>query len=443
MSKSEFSLIEKRVSEKIEELFSENPKFVVGVSGGADSMALLFVIRELNINALVVHINYDLRGDESDKDQELVEGIAFEWGFECCSINLDSKKALHKNFQNWAREERYKIFNDLSDEIDADGVVIAHHKDDQVETIVQKLFRGSSPESWTGMGEWDGKLFRPLLAFSKKEILQYCEDKAIPYRTDQSNLKSKYARNFLRNELSDELDSRFPGWQENILKLQDFGKLNEALLDELSSRYFDSSRFKITRLDLSNTLVIKALLKKFIEQHINSVSRGLIDEAFNLIQSQTGAILELSEMITLVRERDHLIIKQDQPLIESVTILSEDLKFGIDVNGLELKVDDKPSSELYLDMNSLEFPLFLRRWNNGDKIQPLGMKGSQKVSDHLTNKKVPTSVKENSLVLTDSDSTIYAIIYSLKESPSGTISEICKATDSTKQYLLITTKKQA
>lgn len=443
MSKSESSLIEQHVSERIASCFSERPKFVIGVSGGADSMALLFVLKQLEIDVLVVHVNYGLRGDESDRDQELVEGMAFEWGFECCSVNVNSEEAKEENFQNWARKERYRVFSDLVAETGANGIAIAHHKDDQVETIVQKIFRGSSPEAWIGMADWDGEKFRPLLPFSKDEILRYCKEQAIPYRTDKSNLDSGYSRNFIRNEFSEKLNTLFPGWGENILKLQDFGRLNELAIKELLEKSVSEFGLSIEPIKSLDKTLAQAILKKYLENYVDSLSEGLIKEAFSLMTSQTGSELQLTNSISLIRDREYLTIKEKKLSFKEVQITKEMLSEGLQTNELSLSISDFKDSDLYLDKDKVRFPIVLRRWKDGDKIQPFGMKGSQKISDHLTNRKVSAANKEKSLVLSDTDGTIYAIIFDRKQTKSGTISEICKVTDTTKQYLLITPKNKA
>lgn len=443
MSKSEYSLIEQKVSEIITRHFSDRPKFVVGVSGGADSMALLYALKQLNVSAFVVHINYGLRGIESDKDQELVEGMSFEWGFECCSVRINSEEAAEENFQNWARKERYRIFLELVEEMKADGLAIAHHKDDQVETIIQKLFRGSSPEAWSGMSNWDGRIFRPLLDFRKNDILNYCKEKAIPFRTDLSNLESNYARNFLRNDLSEKLTDLFPGWQENVLRLKEFGQLNELALNELSSHYFDETALNINAVKKLDSLLAKSILKKFIEQFVRTSSKGIIQEAYHLMESQTGAKLKISESVTLINNRNQLCAKEAIPEFGEYTITKEMVVQRFNTDEICLTIGEEAISELYIDLECVQFPMILRRWKSGDRIQPLGMNGTQKISDHLTNQKVSTINRGKSLVLSDTDGTIYAIIFEGKENGLGTISEICKATDSTKHYLLITTKKQA
>lgn len=442
MNKSESDLIKTKVAETLSKYFSERPKLVVGVSGGADSMALLYTLKELSIKALVVHVNYGLRGIESDIDQELVEGMSFEWGFECCSIRIDPKESGKENFQDWARNERYRFFEELKEDINADGIAVAHHEDDQIETIIQKLFRGSSPEVWGGMSNWDGTLFRPLLEISKKDILTYCKEKSIPFRTDGSNLESVYSRNFIRNELSEKLDGHFPGWQKNVLKLREFGSLNEKALSELSAHYFNEKALNTEALSKIDRLLGQAILKKFIQQFTKAPSRGIIEEAYNLMESQIGSELQLSEFVKLVRDRYQLCAIGESSAFEEHVVSKKLILEGYQVESLYFFVSSEVKSDIYLDIEKVQFPLVIRQWKPGDRIQPLGMKGSQKISDHLTNRKVSPIDKEKTLVLCDTDSTIYAIIFNGKQTDAATISEVCKATSSTKEYLLVTTKKK-
>ena len=441
MNKSESLSIEKRVSKKLGEYFPLKPEFVIGVSGGADSMALLYTFKKLDVQACVVHINYGIRGEESDKDQELVEQMSFEWGFECCSVSLNSKEVSSGNFQNWAREERYRIFNEILKEVEADGIAVAHHKNDQIETIIQKLFRGSSPEKWKGMEIWNGDIFRPLLEFDKNTILTYCKKNAIPFRNDVSNFESKYSRNFLRNEFSDKMNELFIGWEDNILKLEEYGSLNKKMLDLLSKDYFNDEELFITPIKELDVILAQSLIKRFIDQFEIHTSKGILEQTYNLLSSQVGSELHLSDSVKLIREIESIIKKSQIDKFEEFQISEKELLNGVSTTELVLKINKSIESELYLDADKIIFPLSVRRWKAGDSIQPLGMKGTQKVSDHLTNRKVPTAIREKSLVLCDSDSTIYAIIFDGNTPDKGTISELSKASDSTKRYLSITSKK--
>jgi tRNA(Ile)-lysidine synthase len=185
-----------------------------------------------------------------------------------------------------------------------------------------------------------------------------------------------------------------------------------------------------------------SLIKRFLEQFIPVASKGIISETFSLFSAQTGSELKVSDSVILVKDRDYIVLQKKAEFTE-VIIKKEDIENVFSVQGTEFRVSEQVESELYLDVDKLSFPLTLRRWKAGDKIQPLGMTGTQKISDHLTNRKVSTANREKSLVLSDSDGTIYAIIFKGDDPSLGTISELCKATDSTKRYLSITSKKQA
>ncbi len=446
MNKSGSISLEETLSERIHQSFASSPKLLAGVSGGPDSMALLYALFKLNIEVVGVHINYGLRGKESDLDQELVEGMCFEWGFECCSVKPSSKEAGSENFQNWARNERYRIFRDLKEEFKADAIAIAHHRDDQVETILQKLFRGSGPESWQGMKVFEQDLFRPLLDLSKQDILDYCEHNAVPYRIDGSNLESKYARNFLRREFKESLEGFFPGWEDNILRLASFGSLNSKAIEHITDSIVNGSELELEGyLDLEDDLKI-SVLKKFIEKKVKdvSLSRGMLEELVGLAGSQPGTEIPISGETVLVRERGSIIIssKNSNDVTSPVKINEEQIRIGYQANLLVFSFNDQSgySTEyLTIDAGKLQFPLTLRAWQDGDRFQPLGMFGSQKISDHLANRKVRSSEKEKALILSGADGTIYALIFPLAQGNGqlGTISELVKCTADTRMLLEI------
>lgn len=446
MNKSASKPIEESVKNSLTNLAIQSPKVLLGVSGGPDSMALLYALFRQKTDTFVVHINYGLRGSESDLDQELVEGMATEWGFDCCSVRLDIDKKAG-NFQNRAREERYRIFRELKTDINADAILTAHHKDDQVETILQKLFRGSGSVAWQGLKVWDGELLRPLLIHTKKEILNYCEEEAIPYRIDQSNLKPVYARNFLRNEFSDSLDEFFPGWQENILGLAEKGRITELALDHIYETVSDKEGISLSAFQKVDTRLKPAILKKFVETKIPNLrlSKGMVAELAKIESLQTGGAIEVNEKFSLVKGRSTLsIMVREDSVPREVIILKEEAEDGIKFDHLNVSIKTNAESEsaLHIDSDLLSWPLKLRTWKPGDRFRPLGMNGSQKVSDHLTNRKIPSIKKEKALILSGVDSTIYAIIFPEKAAngETGTISEHAKCTDSTKKYLTIQLK---
>ncbi len=442
MSKFELNPVEKAFRNSLEAHFSAYPKLVVGVSGGADSMALLFLIKKTGLNALVIHINYGLRGKESDLDQELVEGLSFEWGFDCVSARLNTEDSKKENFQKWARDQRYQIFRDLYEQNNADAIIVAHHQDDQVETILQKLLRGSGVSSWQGMKEWDGEIWRPLLDISKEQILDYCQSENIPYRTDSSNLSSDYARNFIRNDLAQRFDDFFPGWKQNLLGLSGLGKVTQQAVEELTKTISSKNEISAGELNKLPTELRKAMLKEFlIHQGIQQSSKGELEELDTLIIGETGKKVILSDEKYVVKDRESLVFVTKGKVEGNFTFNSNESFSDIDHPILGFKIADSSFKKegLYMATDSFKWPVTLRRWKAGDKIVPFGMNGSQTVAGHLTNRKVSSAKKEKALVLCGSDGTIYAIIFPEpgKSREIGTISEQVKLLEETKRTLTI------
>ncbi len=444
MNKSELRLVESSTKNIQKLKLAPQSKVIVGVSGGADSMALLYVLHSLQIDALVVHINYGKRGLASDQDQELVEGLAFEWGFECISISLDPNDAQNTNFQSWAREERYRIFRELKEVNNAEAILVAHHRDDQVETILQKLFRGSGVIAWQGMKVWDGEILRPFLEITKIDILDFCAQNSIPYRVDESNLTSDYARNFLRNSFEPKLNKLFPGWEQNVLSLADKGMVAKQAIQSILNEISEKGSIKIEPLQSYPKELRITLLKSYIETYtsITSLTKGQLLELEKLSRLEAGKQIKLNSSYTLVKDRTLLIIKNNSSeSLVSYQLSKKECVEGVSIKPFKLTIENQANSDFALRMDSaqISWPITVRTWQNGDRFQPLGMIGSQKVSKHLSNLKVSTSIKKKALVLCASDGTIYATFFSehIENPRIGTISDIVKCTEQTKEYLTI------
>lgn len=444
MPRSLSTRLQEHLKRILNEHFSEDDGFIMGVSGGPDSMALLYLLHLLGRKVFVVHVNYGKRGDSSDKDQELVEQMAFSWGFECCSLSPDPSEATGQNFQNWAREKRYQFFRDLKEGQQASAIITAHHKDDQVETIFQKILRGSAPTAWQGMKTWDGEILRPLLPFDKEQILEFCESEAVPYRLDESNEESGFARNFIRNELSAKMDRLFPGWQQNLLDLGAFGSAYSSAIDHILRDLSDNDSINLNKLEDLEPELKRAVLKQFLDDHglEGTYSKQQLHELSNFGSLQTGKSIPLGTF-NLTRDRDRLRLHStmDDGSPRAHFIEESEAESGSEISFFNLGISRKEtgSSGLRLDASKLKWPLEVRPWESGDAFRPLGMKGSQNISDHLTNRKIPTILREKALVLCGSDSTIYAIIYpeNADIGKLGMISELAKCESTTETFLTI------
>lgn len=453
MNRSESSRIIKFVGEQLDHCFppDKSRSLILGVSGGPDSMSLLYIFYKLEVDLTVVHCNYQLRGIDSDNDQKLVEDTASMWGFDAISVRLNPSEGDGENFQNWARNRRYEIFGDLKEEQEADAIATAHHQDDQLETIIQKILRGSGLTAWQGMKTWNGKFFRPLLDISKAEILQFASANYVPYRLDGSNEESTYARNFLRNGWFPILDDLFPGWRGNILKVPERAREHEAVVQSLvRSVKTDEKSILRDRLIALPSEVQKPLLLqmlKLVDPDI-TISSGALKNMDKLEMLQTGKKLAVNDRWYLIRDRNHFIISQyasGEQATEEVFARNDVEKKGLNRSGLQMRITEwnghiRPE-RLQMDADSISWPLTARTWSTGDSINPLGMKGTQNISDHLTNEKISAAEKSTARVLETADGDICAVLFPPGFGKRmGTIAQWARCTDNTRVALLVSYK---
>lgn len=411
-------------------------------------MSLLYLLHRHNITTTAVHCNYGLRGDESDQDQEFVEQVCFLWNIECVSVAFDPESRDQNNIQSWARELRYQVFRDLKDELNADAIITAHHQDDQVETIMQKILRGAGMNSWKGMEIIDGDLFRPLLNISKKDIQRFAEEHEIPFREDETNIKPDYARNFIRLEWAPKLDELFPGWRKNILKIperaQDADLLATELLKQMMPDKHSLDRKQFLEM---NKKIRPFILAAFIKNYESraSVSSGFLTETESLEMLQTGAGISISEELQLVRDRDKFLIRKKSAGRRSIWVIEkEDLQDKTEqieeFSFTEIKWEGEiPEKDLVFDSGKISWPVSVRNWKDGDIIRPFGMQGSQLVSDLLTNNKINAVQKKSAKVVQSFDGNLSAVIFPhiTNEGREGVISELYKCTDDTQRILKI------
>ena len=261
-------------------------------------MAMLYLLHRFDIDTVVVHCNYQLRGGASDADQELVEDICMHWKMECVSLRFDSLKESDGNFQDWARSRRYQAFEDIKNEYTANLILTAHHQDDQLETILQKVLRGSGIASWKGMEMLEGDLFRPLLNVSKSQIMEFVQEANVPYRIDRTNEESTYARNFIRNHWFPDLNRLFPGWKKNLQKLteraEEFDLMSDLILKQISKNDHELLREKFLEL---HSKIKPAILLQFLKNNtVNvEVSQGFLENTDDISGLQSGGKLQISE----------------------------------------------------------------------------------------------------------------------------------------------------
>lgn len=411
-------------------------------------MAMLYLLHRFDVDSVVIHCNYQLRGEASDKDQELVEDICMHWNIECVSLRFDSKEeSKGHNFQDWARKRRYQAFEDIRKEYDADLILTAHHQDDQIETILQKILRGAGIASWKGMDVLDKNLFRPFLNISKSDIMEFVEEYNVPYRIDRTNEESTYARNFIRNHWFPDLSRLFPGWKENLHRVADraeeFQAMTDLVLEQVSEGERQMNREKF--LELPSKIRPAILLEWIKNSEIDvEVSQGFLTHLDELEELKSGGKIQISGRYFILRDRSFfkLIEDLDNDRIH-LEILENQLEDFLEIGGYRFSKEPAPDKfskgSLHLDFSQLKFPLVLRTWEFGDRFQPLGMEGSQLVSDHLTNRKIPSDLKDQALVLQTFDRTVCAVIFppNFQSEQIGTISENVRCASVTEKTLTI------
>jgi tRNA(Ile)-lysidine synthase len=389
-------------------LFQPGDPVLLAVSGGVDSMVMLQLFIENNFRFAVAHVNYGLRGKESEEDEKLVRRITEKNGraFFSTRLNPVSEAAEKKiSLQMAARDLRYGYFETVRKENGFHRIATAHHLDDSVETVLLHQFRGTGIHGLKGIPAINGKVIRPLLCFFKEEVVELAREKKLAYREDASNEEGEYDRNKIRLYIIPAIEKHFPAFKksfaENIEKWREAGQLYDESLGRWLKKTAEpqgaETRISIPKLKLSpaeKTILFESL--KHFGFNANQVNQMIA-------ATEPGKKFE-SETHRLIKDRNQLIVSEKKQsalshwVVEQADRQLKTEKFILQLSAKEVKNFTLPadSSIGCLDKSRLEFPLLIRRWRKGDYFYPLGMKKKKKkISDYLVDRKVAVSEKEN------------------------------------------------
>lgn len=397
-------------------------KVIIAVSGGMDSMCLLDLANDFFDKVLVLHCNYNLRGEESDKDQQLVESYCKDHNIEYLINSFDTRRIIEENggsIQETARSLRYDWFRKIKQERGFDWILTAHHKDDNYETLLIHLGRGSGIDGLIGIPEKTEDTCRPLLFFSKEELKKYAEQKAVPFRNDSSNFKDDYTRNAIRLNVIPTWEKASPNLKKGLDISLEHLKEQKVFIDKqvgkLQDKIIQNDSISFDNLLNEDSYLISLLLKR--KGFNESDQKDLIKCIEN---KSIGSIINGSKEQALI-DREVIHFKRlESNQVLSVLINQDDDKIEFNSKSIELNVVDnyKPSTNSFIegfDLSRLTFPLEISKWKEGEYFYPLGMKGKKKISNFLIDRKINRFDKEDVLVLRSNGEVVWVIGYRIDD----------------------------
>jgi tRNA(Ile)-lysidine synthase len=427
------------------QLIEDQDNIIVAVSGGPDSVTLLHILNKLiaagslKCQLTAVHVNHQFRGEESDKEEQFVKDLAQQLMIPFFSCRIDIPKFMEESgmgAQEAARFKRYEYLKATAHKLQASKIALAHHSDDQVETILHRLIRGTGLSGLSGMNmrrsEGTITMIRPFLKVSKTEILAYSDEQQIKFCIDRSNLEKKYMRNKIRLDAVPLLERMQPEFKDSILRLADIIQYEDDYIHQQCESWFRAQikpiksgiSFSVSQwLGLHIALqrrVIKLILSYLFEHQaeLDFTRIELIRKA--LLNKRTTMKLDVGGDIVFIKEYDHAkivhrlksCIDLDQTTYlyqfeqwdKIMEVPEANMQFTFRHDQKETGSETaEPKNEAVFDAEKLVWPLAVRNRRDGDRIELLGLKGSKKVKDIFIDEKIAPSLRTQQPILVDAE----------------------------------------
>ena len=412
-----------------ERLLDKTKRYLVAVSGGADSVCLLLMLKEMGYDVEVAHCNFNLRGEESRRDEMFVLELCKKHGIELHLIHFDTKiyaSLHHVSIEMAARDLRYRYFEQLRQDLGFDGICVAHHLDDSVETMLMNLLRGTGVHGLSGIKPRNGYILRPLLTVSRTEIEDWLREQGQDYVTDSTNLVADIVRNKLRLQAIPALTDCSPLAKDAIM-------VTARRMGEVAKVYDHAIRQSLGRLVVDDSLDIDALMQEPSPESLlyewltpAGFSPATIENIFEALSqdAETSGREWHSTTHWLVTHRGKSLTSNTQHPTPNTLLLAPqeperpilrmpepgtyvyDNHTKLRISLLEGAIINKETNVCCLDAKKVAFPLTLRPAKQGDRFHPLGMKGSKLVSDYLTDRHLSLIEKRRQIVLCDAKENI-------------------------------------
>lgn len=401
-------------------LLDKSAPVVVGVSGGADSVALLHVLNRLGYSCIACHCNFNLRGEESLRDRNFTRDTVREWGITFDEVSFDTLSYARENslsIEMACRRLRYDWFEEKRRQYGAQAIAVAHHRDDSVETLLLNLVRGTGIAGLTSMRPRNGFVVRPFLPVSRREIEAYLSEQHLSHVVDHTNLENLYVRNKIRLNVLPLLRTINPSVDRAIYTtMQNLREVERVYRDAIKRQQCEvlvqkegEVRIPIDRLWLlpSPRAFLFELLSPcgFVPDQIDEIEAACDGESGRVfLAPEYRVVKDRSDLILITREKEKEEVGADTDIVATIAepekaglLLAGRLSYRcVDAGDYEFPRD---KSHACFDLDKLVFPLVIRHWRQGDRFRPFGMKGSRKLSDYFSDCKYSLIDKSQALLL--------------------------------------------
>ena len=420
--------------------FLTDKKLYLAISGGLDSMVLLHLLHQLEYQIAVLHCNFGLRGEESDADEQFVIDVCTTLAVPIIVQKFDTKKYStdHKlSIQVAARNLRYRWFDEQLQTNFYDFVLTAHHLDDSLETFLINFSRGTGIDGLTGIPAQNKQIVRPLLLFSRDEILNFAQMHQLVWREDSSNASDYYLRNKIRHNVVPTLKEIQPNLVSNFVKTQqNLNQIYGLAADAVKMVYLQvvTEHQNAIEINLEKLLVLPNF-EAYLYQWLQGYNFRSWSDVYKLVHAESGKMI-LAENHVLTKGRSILIVTAKKSETSEVSILIEkgqkSVKYPIKLSLCTVDtLSNYDSNTIFVDQNLLEFPLTIRKYNSNDWFYPFGFKGKKKVTKFLKDCKLSAFEKNNIWLLCSNDKIVWII--------NNRADDRFKISTSTKSILKITT----
>lgn len=419
-----------------EKLFLQTDKILLAVSGGMDSMAMVQLFRDANIQIGIAHVNHNLRGEESQQDEDFIKNYCETYCLPFFAATIDPKTFDRQNMHEKARQFRYDFFEKVVTLNDYQYIATAHHQDDVVETFLMNMSRGAGLNGLSSIPSKRQNIIRPLLFATREDISRYINIENIPYREDSSNASDKYLRNSIRHRILPALYDIDPRARQGIPQTITNIKSSYDLLNELTNIL----KNKIVKKE-KNEIVIDLKEIKILQNATPFLYQIIQEYGYNydqcvdiLLVHNQNSLFFLTKSHEAILDRDSLYIRPIQVKTEDESILPLNLHTEVTITNKKIKLEPVESHSITFDNNNniqyicidhVSLPFTIRKWQAGDTFAPLGLKGKkQKVQDFLINNKLSLHEKSHVVVLISGNKIIAIPGYRISEDVK--ITEHCK-----------------